>query len=198
MIKLDLGGTTSTANGWTTVNAVPPATKRVDFVAKPLSQIWGPGTVDAIRMVHTLEHIPATKFKGFLAEVLRVLKPGGVLYVLNTDVLAFAAEAYGNPSLEAAWKTVAFTPPDRLATNPYNLHQNAWSQALLEAELNAVGFVASNLKDSPDEWAQFRADLGPYFGESWPYDLTNELTPELTNKVQGHPIPNLAVKALKP
>jgi predicted SAM-dependent methyltransferase len=197
MIKLDLGGTGNAANGWTTVNAVGDANVKLDFVKTSLSTRYKAGTVDAVRMIHTLEHIPVTEYKAFLREVQAVLKKGGVLYVLQTDILKLAAQAYGNPQLEAVWKTCAFTPAQRVVANAYNVHHGGWSQALMEAELNALGFEASNLQDSPDEWEAFKADLGPYFSESWPYDLVDDIQPEHTQAARSYPIPNLTVKAVK-
>jgi predicted SAM-dependent methyltransferase len=46
------------------------------------------GSVDAVYHSHTLEHIDRDDVPGFMAEILRVLKPGGIHRIVVPDLEA--------------------------------------------------------------------------------------------------------------
>jgi 2-polyprenyl-3-methyl-5-hydroxy-6-metoxy-1,4-benzoquinol methylase len=52
------------------------------------------GTFDAITAIDVLEHIP--DLKGFMAELYRILKPGGVLLIVTPDVGTWVAKIMRN------------------------------------------------------------------------------------------------------
>lgn len=93
-------------------------------------------SVEEIWSSHTLEHCPMKQVSVTLAEWLRVLKPGAcaIIQVPNFDYIA-------KYWLAAANKVWAEAMVFGHQANDGEFHKCAFSAALLEADLEAAGFV---------------------------------------------------------
>ncbi len=148
-------------------------------------------SVDAVYHSHTLEHIDRDVVPVFQAEVLRVLRPGGVQRIVVPD-LELVARAYLD-SLEAgrddhddavyriigqcvrreADGTSRQAPMRRRVENLLlgdarkrgETHQWMWDRRNLRAALEAAGFVGVNQKDAYSSdipnWDEIGLDVNP-------------------------------------
>jgi|TARA_R110000824_G_scaffold307678_1_gene495317 hypothetical protein len=138
------------------------------------------GVVDEFFMEHTLEHVPITKYKKFLEDLKRKLRPRGQITVIHTDAgHVINLWQQGHLPFRCMKKTL-FPPADYVAWNPLMAHQNMWTGGDLVMDFLALEFSAQ----------QF--DAG-----QWEYDLKDEFYPTFEATYQGIPIKNLGVIAIK-
>jgi predicted SAM-dependent methyltransferase len=138
------------------------------------------GTVDEFFLSHTLEHISVLQYKSFLLQMLRKLKRGGKIKVIQTDVgKVIKMWADGQISFRAM-RALIFTPASRCDSNILQQHQSMWSQEELVKDFQALGMNAVGF------------DAG-----FWQYDIDDDMLPEETKKDFGKDIPNLGVIATK-
>ncbi len=184
MIRFDLGGL-GRGGERTTVNLAGDADVRADIV--DYAAILNEGEVDEFYLSHTLEHVPGEQYVAFLHDMVRALKPGGTVRVIQTDagivIRDYVAGRLGFRSMRA----VLFTPPDRLgggsweAASPLQAHRNMWSAAELAKDFRAVGLEAETF------------DPG-----TWSFDKSDPFYPEELRLDWGKPIGQLGVVGRKP
>lgn len=136
--------------------------------------------VDEFYLSHTLEHIPVTKYKGFLLHMKRKLKVGGEIKVVQTDVGKLIHMWVNGEISFRAMRTPIFTPANRCDVNHLQQHQSMWSQEELIKDFEKIGMEAK-----------------PFDAGVWLYDIDDDLIPEDTEPDKGKPIPNLGVIATK-
>ena len=137
-------------------------------------------TVDEFFLSHTLEHISVLQYKPFLLHMLRKLKLGGTIRVVQTDIgRLIKMWADGKISFRTM-RAPIFTPASRCDSNILQQHQSMWSQEELIKDFQALGMNAVGF------------DAG-----FWQYDVDDDMLPEETKKDFGKDIPNLGVIATK-
>ena len=108
------------------------------------------GSIDAIYSSHNLEHLPAHEVPQALGEFLRVLKPGGVAWIIVPDIQALGeritagdleGELYRSPAGPIAVADVLWGHRASLAAGrQYMSHRHGFSAATLERRLGEAGF----------------------------------------------------------
>lgn len=176
-IKFNLGGI-GKGSEYKTVNLAEICDIEANIM--DLDSFCDDGTVDEFFLSHTLEHISVLKYKSFLLHMLRKLKRGGTIKVIQTDVgRVIKLWADGKLSFRAM-RAPIFTPASRCNSNILQQHQSMWSQEELIKDFQAIGMHATGF------------DAG-----FWQYDIDDDLLPEETKKDFGKDIPNLGVIATK-
>lgn len=120
------------------VDAVPYA--HVHIVTDDIGQLseFASGTVDLVYMCHILEHFKRPVLKQVLNEMLRILKPGGVLRLSVPDfdrLLEVYVEAGRDPD---AIHLQLMGGQD----SPYNIHYSIFTERSMSALLRHTGFSA--------------------------------------------------------
>ena len=172
-VKVDLGGT-GKGGEWVTVNLDPghahPAPDHVASIsasAGQLDSLFEAGTIDELRCLHTLEHLPPFELAANLEYWHRLLKPEGTLYIVVPDVAAIAQRWVAGEISDDAAVGMMYVPPE-------------W-QAMGEGERHRWGFTFATLKTAL-EWAGFTVKQVPV---------------GVSHYVDGYPVPNLGVLAKK-
>lgn len=108
-------------------------------------------SVDAIWSSHNLEHLVDHEVPLALAEFLRVLRPGGVAWVVVPDVQSLAdriasgdldGELYRSPAGPISASDVLWGHRDSLAAGcTYMAHRTGFTATTLERRLSAAGFA---------------------------------------------------------
>jgi predicted SAM-dependent methyltransferase len=176
-IKFNLGGI-GKGSDYKTVNLAEVCD--IDANIMDLDSFCKDGTVDEFFLSHTLEHISVLQYKPFLLHMLRKLKPGGTIRVVQTDIgRLIKMWADGKISFRTM-RTPIFTPANRCDSNILQQHQSMWSQEELIKDFKSIGMEAVGF------------DAG-----FWQYDTDDDMLPEETKKDFGKDIPNLGVIATK-
>lgn len=176
-IKFNLGGI-GKGSDYKTVNLAEICDIEANIM--DLDSFCDDGTVDEFFLSHTLEHISVLQYKSFLLHMLRKLKSGGTIKVIQTDVgRVIKLWADGKLSFRAM-RAPIFTPASRCDSNILQQHQSMWSQEELIKDFQAIGMQATGF------------DAG-----FWQYDIDDDILPEETKKDFGKDIPNLGVIATK-
>ncbi len=180
-IKYDLGGVHKSRDGWQSVNL---GSVNCDIQADilDLDSFCQDGTVDEFALVHTLEHVPIHLYSQFLRDMLRKLKPGGMVMVQQTDAPEIMRMWTRGELSFRAMRCCLFTPADRIKQNRYQQHMNCWGARELIRDFNACGYREVTA-----------VDPNPH---AWPFDMWDEFD-DLADD-QGTLIPNLRVEAVKP
>ena len=177
-LKYDLGGTWPRP-GYVTVNLVPGADRRCDIT--DLDRVHpADGEVEEFLLIHTLEHVPITKYVQFIRDLHRKLRPGGAVVVIQTDTERVIRDYAAGRLSFRTMRAPLFTPEDRVRDNPLQTHQNMWSAEELARDFRAVGFDAATF------------DAG-----SWAFDMWEPLYPGDLTADHGKPIWNLGVRATR-
>lgn len=137
-------------------------------------------TVDEFFLSHTLEHIPVLEYKPFLNHMLRKLKSGGIIKIVQTDIGRLIKMWIDGQISFRTMRAPIFTPATRCSSNILQQHQSMWSQEELIKDFQAIGMSAVG----------FEAGY-------WQYDVEDDILPEETKKDFGKSIPNLGVIATK-
>lgn len=177
-LRFNLGGLSTGDPVYKTVNLAEACDIKADII--DLDSFCSDGTVDEFFLSHTLEHIPLTKYESFLHHMLRKLKPGGIIKVIQTDSgEAIRMWSSGIISFRTM-RSLIFTPANRCESNILQQHQSMWSQEELVKDFQSLGMNAEGF------------DAG-----FWYYDAEDDLIPDETKKDLGKPIKNLGVIATK-
>jgi predicted SAM-dependent methyltransferase len=177
-LKFNLGGIGRGGEEYKTVNLAEVCDIEANIM--DLDSFCDDGTVDEFFLSHTLEHISVLQYKPFLLHMLRKLKRGGTIKVIQTDTgRLIKMWADGQISFRAM-RAPIFTPASRCDSNILQQHQSMWSQEELIKDFQSLGMEATGF------------DAG-----FWQYDIDDDILPEETKKDFGKNIPNLGVIAKK-
>ena len=92
---------------------------------------------DRIKSIHLWEHLSHAGALWMAKESLRVLKPGGSLYLMLSDG-AFVIDRIKEEGFNNDWLACLFHSE---APDEQGFHKWSWSYESLHAELTAIGFV---------------------------------------------------------
>lgn len=126
---------------------------RANLAALPLAD----GTADVVVSLQVIEHV--WNHPQFVAECLRVLRPGGVLVLSTPNRLTFSPglDTPTNPfhthEFTAAELFVLVEAGGFEATSLLGVHTGSRLRSLDAAHLASDGFVAAQLACPPDEWS---------------------------------------------
>jgi predicted SAM-dependent methyltransferase len=176
-IKFNLGGI-GRGSEYKTVNLAEVCDIEANIM--DLDSFCEDGTVDEFFLSHTLEHISVLQYKSFLLHMLRKLKTGGTIKVVQTDIGKLIKMWVDGKISFRTMRTPIFTPATRCDSNILQQHQSMWSQEELMKDFEAIGMTAQGF------------DAG-----FWQYDVDDDILPEETKKDFGKDIPNLGVIATK-
>ncbi|WP_394829206.1 glycosyltransferase [Pendulispora albinea] len=177
-VKYDLGGTGPRA-GYVSVNLAPGADRPCDIL--DLDALHpADGDVDEFLLVHTLEHVPVTRYVPFLNDLHRKLRTGGTVVVIQTDADAVIRQYVTGQLSFRSMRSTLFTPEDRVRDNPLQSHQNMWSAEELARDFRAVGF-----------------DVETFDAGTWGFDMSDPLYPDDMTRDHGKPIRNLGLRGRK-
>jgi predicted SAM-dependent methyltransferase len=177
-MKYDLGGTGKKGK-YITVNLIDDCDMKHDITDLD-SFIPEDNAVDEFKLIHTLEHIPIIKYRNFLYDLKRKLKPKGKVVIILTDAEAVIKQWINGVLSFRAMKKTLFPPSEWLKNNPFMSHQNMWSEADLIDDFEAVGFFVKTF------------DAG-----YWNYDLPDEFFPESQSDYWNVHIKNIGIEAYK-
>ncbi len=101
---------------WTNFDII--TNERVDLVGSVLEIPLETNTVEEIHCIHLLEHLTRDKYPRALAEMHRVLEPGGVLYVETPDFMGLVknlASSFNSGDIEQIhiWTTSTYGKNER-------------------------------------------------------------------------------------
>ena len=176
-IKFNLGGI-GKGSDYKTVNLAEVCDIEANIM--DLDSFCKDGTVDEFFLSHTLEHISVLQYRSFLEQMLRKLKSGGKIKIVQTDVGRLIKMWVDGKISFRTMRTPIFTPANRCSSNILQQHQGVWSQEELIKDFQAIGMQAEGF------------DAG-----YWQYDIDDDIIPEETKKDFGKSIPNLGVIATK-
>lgn len=111
------------------------------------------GEFDLIYTCHTLEHLYQYDVAKALAEFHRVLKPGGMAFILVPDVEGVTCDRkvlYVAPSGPICGLDLYFGLTEYVQQNSYYAHHTAFVQNTMEAQLKEAGFEVLAVKRLPD------------------------------------------------
>jgi predicted SAM-dependent methyltransferase len=185
-MKADFGGV-GRGGPWLTVNVGNDLRPESDIVAditakaRQLGAHIDLGSLDAIRCIHTLEHLPSDQIIPTLAYWRQFLKPGGelVIVVPNAGLLAIDY-ADGLIPLDVL-AAVMYVPGSRVGDRPEEQHRWAFDAETLRAALCKAGYK----------------DVEPAGDEAWPafwiFDM-DELA--YTGQIGRYEVPNLRFRGI--
>ena len=176
-LRFNLGGI-GKGSEYRTVNLAESCDIEADITN--LDSFCSDETVDEFFLSHTLEHIPLTMYESFLNNMVRKLKVGGIIKVVQTDA-GEAIKMWNNGSISfRTMRSLIFTPANRCKTNILQQHQSMWSQEELIKDFESLGMKVEGF------------DAGCWF-----YDAEDDIIPDETKKDLGKQIKNLGVIATK-
>ncbi len=169
-LLVDLGGT-GRGGDWITVNidngaahAAPDIVADIRAAADELRIYFDPGSIDRIRLRHTLEHLPPHELKDNLIYWRSFLKKNGVIEIVVPDMAAICNRyAHGHiPGHIAAG--MLYVPPEWQMRGPGEGHRWGFDFPMLSQALIEAGFLS-------------------VYGMECP----------VTHYVEDYPVPNLCV-----
>lgn len=185
-MKADFGGI-GRGGEWVTVNVgndLRPASDVVADITVQAGQLgthFAPQSLDAIRCIHTLEHLPSNEIIPTLAYWRLFLKPGGELIIVvpNAGLLAIDY-ADGIIPLDVL-AAVMYVPGSRVGNRPEEQHRWAFDAETLRAALCKAGY--RDVETAGDEvWPAF-----------WAFDM-EELA--YTGQIGRYQVPNLRMRGI--
>lgn len=184
-MKVDLGGI-GRGGEWVTVNndggavrATPDIVADITAHAAQLERHFAFGSLDEIRCIHTLEHLPAWDIVPSLAYWRKFLKPGGKLFVVVPDLGTMARHYIDGTIPFDVFASVAYVPPSRTKGRPDGeQHKWGWAGSTLYNDLLKAGF--SRVED----WRNYQPD--------WVLDYDDCIH---TGLVGTYRVPNLRFEA---
>lgn len=159
-MRVDLGGI-GRGGEWVTVNndggtvrAAPDIVADITAHAAELERHFAFGSVDEIRCIHTLEHLPAWDVLPTLAYWRKFLKPGGKLHIVVPDLGQMARDYAMSRIPFDVFASVAYVPGVRTKDKPAGEeHRWAWDVDTLTRDLEQVGYrVVDDYPDYPASW----------------------------------------------
>jgi SAM-dependent methyltransferase len=130
VVKINVGCGPFYREGWTNLDTEPSV--HPDVVGSILALPFDAASATAVYCGHVLEHVPLQDIPAALAEVHRVLEPGGKLCVVGPD---FTRICQDTPENEIEWVIYG---SKRWAGD---FHQWACCESLVERFLTAAGFL---------------------------------------------------------
>lgn len=128
-------------------------------------------SVDAIWSSHNLEHLAEHELVRALAEFLRVLRPGGMAWIVVPDVQSLAeriaagdldGELYRSPAGPIAVVDVLWGHRASLAAGHHSMaHRTGFSAAKLERRLVDAGFAPVRIERHPETFELFATTSRP-------------------------------------
>ena len=132
---------------------------------------YADASVDAVYSSHSLAHLPPHETPLALAEFRRVLKPGGVAWIIVPDVQALAeriaagdldGELYRSPAGPICAADLLWGHRVALAAGQQHLaHRNGFSAATLERALADAGFGPLKVQRNPKAFELFATAMRP-------------------------------------
>lgn len=104
------------------------------------------GTFDAVYCSHCLEHLATHEVDVALREFLRVLRPGGMAYVIVPNLEGIVPDesvVYESPSGPITGRDMYYGHAALSAENPYMAHKTGFVGVTIEAALRRAGFQAA-------------------------------------------------------
>lgn len=187
--KVDLGGIGRggewlTVNSDTSVRSAPDHVADITAQADQLSAIFAPESIDIIRCVHTLEHLPQWDILPTLKYWREFLKPDGQLWIVVPDLGTMIFEYMAGLIPFSVFISVAYVPPSRTINRPITeIHRWGWDAFTLTQDLENVGYKDIDGFNVDDVWVP-----------TWTLDFEDLRHTGLVGKYQ---VPNLRVKAFK-
>ena len=136
-VRLHVGSGAERLDGWLNVDLKP--FRGVDVVADVTEGLpFADSSVEAVYAEHFLEHLRLDDGLDFLAEVHRVLRPGGVLRI-STPNLDWVWETHYDPAADPGEKVEAALRANR-AFHGWG-HRFLWNTEILERAMAGCGFV---------------------------------------------------------
>jgi hypothetical protein len=186
MLRIDLGGVGRNGQ-WVTVNsdtsgyrAAPDICADITASAAQLGEYFDPASIDEIRAIHTLEHLPAWDILPTLSYWRTFLKPGGRLLIVVPN-LGLMAIHYADSIIPFdVFAAVAYVPASRTKHGPAEEHRAGWDYDTLQADLCRAGY----------------RDVKPAGDSDWPECWTLDYADCLhTGLVGRYEVPNLRIEA---
>lgn len=121
---------------------------RPDIVAS-ITDMGDIGTFDAVYCSHCLEHLPTLDVDVALREFLRVLRPGGMAYVIVPNLEGIVPDesvVYESPSGPITGRDMYYGHAVLSAENPYMAHRTGFVAGTLENALRRAGFAAASAR----------------------------------------------------
>lgn len=153
-MKLNLGSSSPKGRyrheGWVCCDLNPQG--RPHVVGDGFQLPFKDGAFDEIVSVHVLEHLPRDKWPLMLAEMFRVLEPGGLCYIevpdfyqQCRDYIAFIDG--GDRRQQHLIRTAIWGKPERLGMG----HQFGFDQGFLRRAMNKAGFDRVTFLMEPED-----------------------------------------------
>jgi len=183
-MKFDLGGVQD-HDGYITVNLTGNA--RIKENILNLDAFCKDNTVEEFYMSHTYEHISPINSKKFIKNILKKLKNGGKLHIIQTDAKK-VLDLYKKEILDfKAVRDIIFTPISRRIKAYKNSnedlmgHKYMWGEEELMEELLFYGF----------------SKVKKINGGTWKFDIENYFPNDNMQKFYNINIPNLRIVGIK-
>lgn len=119
-----------------------------DVVAS-ITDMGDVGTFDAVFCSHCLEHLPAHEVEVALREFLRVLRPGGMAYVVVPNLEGIVPDegvVYESPGGPITGRDMYYGHAALSAVNPYMMHKTGFVRDTLKAAVLRAGFAAAEAR----------------------------------------------------
>lgn len=164
LLKLYVGCGAERREGWVCVDGNPDVKPDVVAQADKLP-MFADGSAQAIECCHLFEHLHLIEARAALREWLRVLAPGGWLY-LELPNLQRCMETVGQ-FFDAEGNDLALVgmygwPPDIAREGLWQTHKWGWTPTTLGKELLAAGFRGARQEPITQTWrpaAKFGRDM---------------------------------------
>jgi predicted SAM-dependent methyltransferase len=185
LVKFDLGGTDKGKDGWMTVNLLPDADVQDDILN--IDNYCKDDSVDMFYMSHTYEHIPIVKLEEFMRKLLKKLKNGGMLIIIQSDIKK-TLKLYEKRKIDFyCLRDIIFSSIYRRKEN-FNItgrdlqhHQYMWGSDEIKQELLYYGFSRVETMNAG----------------SWSFDQASVFPFQNNEKYFSVRIPNLGIIAYK-
>lgn len=183
MLKVDMGGVgRNRSDGWVTVNLTNDLRPESDIIAditaraNELPSHFEDYSIDAIRSIHTVEHIASDDIIPTLHLWRRLLKPGGELQIVVPDMGKMAIDYADNIIPFEVFAAVAYVPGSRVGDRLEEIHRWSFDVTSLEWTLRQAGY--GNVRRGGDE----------HWPATWTFDM-EELS--YTGLIGNYEVPNL-------
>ena len=149
---IELGGAdaTSAYHPNLDIRAMPGVDNVFDFETQRIP--YHDNHAERIKMEHVINHLKGITAKNILKECLRVLKPGGILYIMVTDV-EFVCKRILEDGLRECWGTCIWGTIGN--TYDADFHYYGYTQESLKQLLLDTGFTTVTYDGNPNGW-EFR------------------------------------------
>lgn len=158
-MKLDLGGV-GHKDGWITVNidasgyrAAPDIVADISNAAHELDAHFEKNSVDAIRCIHTLEHLDQWDIQPTLQYWRTFLKLGGEIYIVVPDMEGIIEDYSDGRIPMDVVAALTYVSGFRTKQGVKETHKWAWDYKSLANDLCKAGYYSPNrANDYPSTW----------------------------------------------